>query len=200
MTSEQIQAAMNLWKEKNQTYPEPEPPGNHSDNSGDSQVSIFDRIKKNLKRPTEDARIQLKKKAIQDKIQKDEEAKARATIEKRIQEEEKKLEKTSKHVTLNSSDSEPEKESKQELLARALRDLKRKEEGDTEIGPYSDPLQKESWIYTREEGLKHFNFDSFDSIGDPEEHLNYFEQTSNIYYYNDLTRCHFFALTLKGGA
>lgn len=100
MTSELIRAAMNLWKEKNQTEPEPEQPGNHSDYSGDSRVSIFDWIKKNLKRPSVDAQILLKKKALWDKIQKEEKAKAKAAIEKQIQEEEKKLEKKRKHVNV----------------------------------------------------------------------------------------------------
>lgn len=94
MPYEHIRAVMNLWKEKNQAEPELEQPGNHLDYYGDSRVSIFDMIKKNL---------------------------------------------------------------------------------------------------------KHFNFDSFSGLGDPEEHLNYFVQNSNIYYYNDLTRCCFFASTLKGG-
>ena len=52
----------------------------------------------------------------------------------------------------------------------------------------------------RQKDLKHYNYDSFDGLGDPEEHINYFEQIALIYYYNDLTRCRFFASTLKGGA
>ncbi|XP_074336339.1 uncharacterized protein LOC141673488 [Apium graveolens] len=85
-------------------------------------------------------------------------------------------------------------------MARALRDLKRKVEGDTEVGASATAFTKKLESTPRESGLKHFNFDSFDGLADPEEHLNYFEQISNIYDYSDLTRCRFFASTLKGGA
>ncbi|XP_074327498.1 uncharacterized protein LOC141665413 [Apium graveolens] len=84
-------------------------------------------------------------------------------------------------------------------MARALRDLKRKVEGDMEVGAEATPFTKKLESTPRELGLKHFNFDSFDGLADPEEHLNYFEQISNIYDYSDLIRCRFFASTLKGG-
>ncbi|XP_074323243.1 uncharacterized protein LOC141660178 [Apium graveolens] len=85
-------------------------------------------------------------------------------------------------------------------MARALRDLKRKVEGDMKVGAAAIPFTKKLESTPRESGLKHFNFDSFDGLADPKEHLNYFEQISNIYDYSDLTRCRFFASTLKGGA
>ncbi|XP_074361012.1 uncharacterized protein LOC141701219 [Apium graveolens] len=85
-------------------------------------------------------------------------------------------------------------------MARALRDLKRKMEGDVEVGAAATPFTKQLESTPRESTLKHFNFDSFDGLTDPKEHLNYFEQISNIYDYNDLTKCRFFASTLKGGA
>ncbi|XP_074378166.1 uncharacterized protein LOC141719689 [Apium graveolens] len=84
-------------------------------------------------------------------------------------------------------------------MARALRDLKRKVKGDVEVGDAAMPFTRKLESTPREPGLKHFNFDSFDGLADPEKHLNYFEQISNIYDYNDLTKCHFFASTLKGG-
>ncbi|XP_074377251.1 uncharacterized protein LOC141718765 [Apium graveolens] len=52
----------------------------------------------------------------------------------------------------------------------------------------------------REPSLKNFDFDYFDGLADPEGQPNYFEHISNIYDYNDLTKCRFFASTLKGGA
>lgn len=90
VTPENIQEAMSLWKEKN-LGPPPNPEV-HSKGSKDSgRVSVFDRIEKGLKLPTEDARNLLKKKQLRKKIQKKEEAKAKLIIEKRIQDEEKKL-------------------------------------------------------------------------------------------------------------
>ncbi|XP_074373594.1 uncharacterized protein LOC141713934 [Apium graveolens] len=85
-------------------------------------------------------------------------------------------------------------------MVRALRDLKRKVESDLEVGAAATPFTKKLESTPKESGLRHFNFDSFDGLADPEEHLNYFEQISNIYDYSDLTRCRFFASTLKGGA
>ncbi|XP_074347017.1 uncharacterized protein LOC141685836 [Apium graveolens] len=85
-------------------------------------------------------------------------------------------------------------------MAWALWDLKRKVECDMEVGAAATLFTKKLESTPRESRLKHFNFDSFDGLADPEEHLNYFEQISNIYDYSDLTRCWFFASTLKGGA
>lgn len=51
---------------------------------------------------------------------------------------------------------------------------------------------------TRQKNQKHYNFDPFDGMRDPEEHLNDFEQIAMIYHYNDLTKCRFFMPTLKG--
>lgn len=109
-----------------------------------------------------------------------------------IQEKEKNLQHKSKHVRIPSSDSEPEKESKQEQLVWAIKDLNGKVEWDVEVGAETIPFTRSLESIPREEGIKHFNFDSFDGLGDPEEHLNYLEQIFNIYYYNDLTNCRFF--------
>ncbi|XP_074337216.1 uncharacterized protein LOC141674406 [Apium graveolens] len=85
-------------------------------------------------------------------------------------------------------------------MARAFRDLKRKVEGDMKIGAAATPFTGKLESTPREYYLKHFNFDFFDGLANPDEHLNYFEQISNIYDYSDLTRCRFFASTLKGEA
>lgn len=50
------------------------------------------------------------------------------------------MEKKYKHVNIQSSYSDPERESKQEQLDRALRDLKRKVEGDVEVMAATSPL------------------------------------------------------------
>lgn len=52
----------------------------------------------------------------------------------------------------------------------------------------------------RQKEIKHHSFNSFDGLGDPEEHLSYFDQLALHYEYNDLTRCRFFAATLRGNA
>ncbi|KAL8105680.1 hypothetical protein AgCh_029469 [Apium graveolens] len=196
MTPEQIQAAMDLWKEKNKA-PETRP-GDQEEHLEESRGSVFDRIGR-TKRPSEDARDEIKRATLRDRIRKEEEAKEKANIEKRVQEEEAKLKKKTRRIHV-SSDSEPEKDSKQEQMARVLRDLKRKVEGDVEVGAAATPFTRKLESAPREPTLKHFNFDSFDGLADPEEHLNYFEQISNIYDYKDLTKCRFFASTLKGGA
>ncbi|KAL8131254.1 hypothetical protein AgCh_007253 [Apium graveolens] len=167
--------------------------------SGESRGSVFDRIAKNLKKPPEDARDEIKRAALRERIRKEEEAKAQESIERRVREEEAKLKRKAHRIHV-SSESEPEKESKQEQMVRVLRDLKRKVEGDMEVGAAATPFTKKLESTPRESGLKHYNFDSFDGLPDLEEHLNYFEQISNIYDYSDLTRCRFFASTLKGGA
>lgn len=148
-TPDEIQAAVNLWKVRN---PGPQSaPETRSDGSGDSErVSVFDRIEKRLKRPTEDARTILRKKQLREKIQKEEEAKTKLIIEKRVQEEEKKLKHKTKEVIIPSSDSEPERESKQEQLAKAFRDLKRKVEGDFEVGVAATPFTKSLEAIPRE--------------------------------------------------
>ncbi|KAL8104102.1 hypothetical protein AgCh_028364 [Apium graveolens] len=182
-------------REKQNAEPETRP-GDQEERSGESRGFVFDRIAKNLKKPSEDARDEIKRASLREKIRKEKEAKAKETIEKRIWEEEAKLKRRAHRIHV-SSDSEPEKESKQEQMAR---DLKRKVEGDMEVGTVGNLFTKKLESTPIESGLKHFNFDSFDALADPKEHLNYFERISNNYDYSDLTRCRFFALTLKGGA
>lgn len=118
---------MSLWIWKNQ---DPGPNLKGSDDSERTRVSVFDRIEKGLKRLIEDAWDLSRKKQLWIRIQKEEEAKTELGIEKRIKEEEKKLQQKSEPVRIPTSDSEPEKESKQEQFARAFKDLKKKVEGD----------------------------------------------------------------------
>ena len=86
------------------------------------------------------------------------------------------------------------------MLVRMIQEIKNKVEGNIEIEESLTPFTAKLEALPRKKDLKHYNYDSFDGLGDPEEHINYFEQIALIYYYNDLTRCRFFASTLKGGA
>ena len=85
-------------------------------------------------------------------------------------------------------------------LLNTLMELKRKVEGgaSTEVGesPFTKRLENES----KQRHLKHPNLNSYDGLGDPEEHLSYFDQLALFYEYKDLTRCRFFASTLRGSA
>ncbi|KAL8099801.1 hypothetical protein AgCh_032164 [Apium graveolens] len=105
MTPDQIRAAMDLWKEKYNAEPETRP-GDQEERSGESRGSVFDRIAKNLKKPSEDARDEIKRAALRERIRKEEEAKAKKAIEKRIREEEAKLKRKAHRIHV-SSDSEP---------------------------------------------------------------------------------------------
>nr|XP_017221349.1 PREDICTED: uncharacterized protein LOC108198081 [Daucus carota subsp. sativus] len=83
-----------------------------------------------------------------------------------------------------------------------INELNRKigNESGLEIGGTLTPFSHSLESIPRQKGMKHYNFESFNGLGDPEEHLHYFEQIALIYYYNDLTKCRFFASTFKGGA
>ena len=76
---------------------------------------------------------------------------------------------------------------------------KRLEDGTSgEIGesPFTKRLEGEP----KQRHIKHLNLNSFDGMRDPEEHLSYFNQLALHYEYRDLTKCRFFATTLKGSA
>ncbi|KAL8119226.1 hypothetical protein AgCh_016661 [Apium graveolens] len=79
MTPKQIQAAMDLWKEKQNAEPETRPGDQRErsgERSGESRGSVFDRIAKNLKKPPEDARDEIRRATLRERIRKEEEAKA----------------------------------------------------------------------------------------------------------------------------
>ncbi|XP_074369532.1 uncharacterized protein LOC141710950 [Apium graveolens] len=58
-------------------------------------------------------------------------------------------------------------------MARVLRDLMKKVEGDMEVGAAATAFTKKLESTPRESGLKHFNFDSFDGARD--KHCGYHE-------------------------
>lgn len=77
--------------------------------------------------------------------------------------------------------------------------MNRRLEGKSEDGgesPFSVRLEAQP----KETHIKHPNLNSFDGLGDPEEHLSYFDQLALHYEYTDLTRCRFFSATLRGSA
>ncbi|XP_074356310.1 uncharacterized protein LOC141696012 [Apium graveolens] len=98
--------------------------------------------------------------------------------------------------------SDDEEEEKQKDLKNMIYEFQRKMDRDSgvEIGETVTPFSHSLEAIPRQWDLKHYNFDSFDGLRDPEDHLNYFEQIEQIYYYNDLTKSRFFTSTLKGGA
>lgn len=55
--------------------------------------------------------------------------------------------------------------------------LERKVDVATDIGDTLTPFSKGLKATPRQ---KHYNFDSYDGLGDSEEHINYFEQISWI--------------------
>ena len=81
-----------------------------------------------------------------------------------------------------------------------IQEIKNKVEGNIEVEESLTPFMVKLESMPQKKDLKHYNYDSFDGLGDPEEHINYFEQITLIYYYNDLTRCRLFTSILKGGA
>ncbi|XP_074352091.1 uncharacterized protein LOC141691252 [Apium graveolens] len=90
-------------------------------------------------------------------------------------------------------------EKKQKDLKDMIYEMQRMMDKDSgmEVGETLTPFLE---AIPRQKDLKHYNFDLFDGLGNLEEHLNYFEQIAQIYYYNDLTKSRFFASTIKGGA
>ncbi|XP_074351977.1 uncharacterized protein LOC141691134 [Apium graveolens] len=86
-----------------------------------------------------------------------------------------------------------EEEERQKDLKDMIYELQRKMDRDSgvDIGETLTPFSHSLEAIPRQRNLKHYNFDSFDGLGDPEEYLNYFEQIAQIYYYNDLTKSRF---------
>ncbi|XP_074359720.1 uncharacterized protein LOC141699792 [Apium graveolens] len=96
--------------------------------------------------------------------------------------------------------SNDEEEEGQKDLKDMIYELQRKMDRDSgvEVGETLTPFSHCLEAIPRQRNLKHYNFDSFDGLGDPEEHLNYFEQIAQIYYYND--RNQGYSLQLLRGA
>ncbi|XP_074327513.1 uncharacterized protein LOC141665429 [Apium graveolens] len=179
LTSDELAEAIRLYRQVQTRLQEEAELEEEPEESGDSQQS---------KRKEEEAKFELK-------------------ILKRMQlEEEKLLDKSRSKRTRRDPTpkliSNDEEEEKQKDLKDMIYELQRKMDIDSgvEIGETLTPFSHSLEAIPRQRDLKHYNFDSFDGLGDPEEHLNYFEQISQIYYYNDLTKSRFLASTLKGGA
>ncbi|XP_017221564.1 uncharacterized protein LOC135148512 [Daucus carota subsp. sativus] len=68
--------------------------------------------------------------------------------------------------------------------------------GEVGESPFTKRLEDEP----KQRHIKHLNLNPFDGMGDPEEHLSYFNQLALHYEYRDLTKCRFFAATLRGSA
>ncbi|KAL8124835.1 hypothetical protein AgCh_012480 [Apium graveolens] len=80
-------AVVDLWKEKHDAEPDTRPGDQRErsgERSGESRGSVFDRIAKNLKKPPEDVRDEIKRAALRERIRKEEEAKAQEAIERRV--------------------------------------------------------------------------------------------------------------------
>ena len=92
-----------------------------------------------------------------------------------------------------------ENDEDQANLRDMIHELQKKVSKDSgfEIGETLTRFSHSLEAIPRQKNIKHFNFESIDGIGDPEEHRNYFEQIASINYYNDLTKCKFFASTFK---
>ena len=85
-------------------------------------------------------------------------------------------------------------------MLNTILELKRKLEGGSGVETGESPFTKRLESEAKQRHIKHNNLSSFDGLGDPEEHLSYFDQLALHYEYKDLTRCRFFAATLRGGA
>ncbi|KAK1353318.1 hypothetical protein POM88_052453 [Heracleum sosnowskyi] len=85
-------------------------------------------------------------------------------------------------------------------MLNTILELKRKLEGGSYAEASESPFTKRLENESKQRHIKHINLNSFDGLGDPEEHLSYFDQLALHYEYRDLTRCRFFAATLRGGA
>ncbi|KAL1811101.1 hypothetical protein ACET3Z_021166 [Daucus carota] len=81
-----------------------------------------------------------------------------------------------------------------------LMELKKRIEGGASGELGESPLTKMLEDEPKQRHIKHLNLNSFDGMRDPEEHLSYFNQLALHYEYRDLTKCRFFAATLRGNA
>ncbi|XP_017237355.1 uncharacterized protein LOC108210538 [Daucus carota subsp. sativus] len=85
-------------------------------------------------------------------------------------------------------------------LLKTIDDLKKRVEGEVNTLEGSSPFTKKLEREKKQRHLKHPNIDAYSGEGDPEDHLNQFDQLSKFYEYTDLTSCRFFATSLKGNA
>ncbi|KAL8114413.1 hypothetical protein AgCh_021315 [Apium graveolens] len=215
LTSEELAEAIRLYRQEQTRLQEEAELEEESEESGDSQQSkksVFDRIgakgkksKKDQSKKESEAAKQRKLEEVREQIRKEEEAKLELKIQKRMQLEEEKLAKSRSKRTRRDPTpeliSDDEEEEGQKDVKDMIYELQRKMDRDSgvEVEETLTPFSHSLEAIPRQRNLKHYNFDSFDGLGDPEEHLNYFEQITQIYYYNDLTKSRFFASTLKGG-
>ncbi|KAL8125255.1 hypothetical protein AgCh_012802 [Apium graveolens] len=217
LTSDELAEAIRLYRQEQTRLQEEAEVEEEPEESGVSQQSkrsVFDRIgakgkkiKKDQSKKEVEAAKQRKLEEVREQIRKEEVAKLELKIQKRMQLEEKKLlaKSRSKRTWRDPTPeliSDYEEEERQKDLKDMIYELQRKMDRDSgvEIGETLTPFSHSLEVIPRQRNLKHYNFDSFDGLGDPEEHLNYFEQIAQIYYYNDLTKSRFSASTLKGGA
>ncbi|XP_063938044.1 uncharacterized protein LOC135147920 [Daucus carota subsp. sativus] len=182
-----------------------------SGNSRQSRGSVFDRLgekaKKKKQKESEETRQRILAER-KEQIRKEEEEKLEQKIALRVQLEEEKLTKGSrskryrKEATPELISDDVDEGPGQTNLRDMINELNRKigNESGLEIGGTLTPFSHSLESIPRQKGMKHYNFESFNGLGDPEEHLHYFEHIAQIYWYNDLTKCHFFASTFKGGA
>lgn len=85
-------------------------------------------------------------------------------------------------------------------LLKTIDDLKKRVEGEVNPLEGSSPFTKKLEKEKKQRHLKHPNLDAYSGEGDPEDHLNQFDQLSKFYEYTNLTSCRFFATSLKGNA
>ncbi|KAL8135945.1 hypothetical protein AgCh_010532 [Apium graveolens] len=215
LTSHELAEAIRLYRDEQARAQIEYEQDDEQEESGDSQQSrrsVFDRIgakeKKNKKKPSRKETEATRKKKLEEmreQIRREEEAKLELKIQKMMQlEKEMLLAKTKGKRTRRDPTPEiisDDEEEGQKDLKDMIYELQRKMEKDSgmEVGETLTPFIHSLETIPRQKNLKHHNFDSFDGLGDPEEHLNYFEQIAQIYYYNNLTKSRFFASTLKGG-
>ncbi|KAL8133706.1 hypothetical protein AgCh_008952 [Apium graveolens] len=216
LTSHELAEAIRLYRDEQARAQMEFEQDDEQEESGDSQQSrrsVFVRIgakaKKNQKEPSKketEATRKKKLEEIREKIRKEEEEKLEQKIQKRMQMEEERLlakikgKRTRRDPTpeLISDDEEEGQKDLKEMIYELQRKMEK--ESGVEVGETLTPFSHSLEAIPRQKNLKHYNFNFFDGLGDPEEHLNYFEQIAQIYYYNDLTKSRFFASTLKGGA
>ncbi|KAL8147058.1 hypothetical protein AgCh_004689 [Apium graveolens] len=116
---------------------------------------------------------------MREQIRKEKEAKLELKIQKRMQLKEEKLLAKSR-IMRTQREPTPEfisddNEEKQKDLKDMIYELQRKmdKESGMEIGKALTPFIQSLEAIPRQRDLKYNNFDSFDGLGNPEEHLNY---------------------------
>ncbi|XP_063948108.1 uncharacterized protein LOC135152201 [Daucus carota subsp. sativus] len=214
LTSKEFVDAMQLYQEHQGGIRREIEIINESEDSGNSHQSrgsVFDRVGERTKKKKQKESDATKQRILAEKrvqIRKEEEEKLEQKIALRLQLEEEKLTKGSRskqyrtEMTPEPISHDENEGPGQTNLRDMINELNRKMGNDSglEIGGTLTPFSHSLESIPRQKNMKHYNFESFDGLGDPEEHLHYFEQIAQIYYYNDLTKCRFFASTFKGGA